>query len=398
MSSEPVKTPPKKTPKNGDNILCGTTCCRFLKAAYLFALFVFILPFVFGTFTTLQFRINVMQTVNPSESQHVMKELYRLARAFNSSERKLPYDCQSDTLTLHPSVKDAVKDVIKTIQTPTRNAGEKAKSEFDKKLEQITLNAQIEAQQDDPSRFKALTEEHRCGFERLKKLWMFDWIVNAYNFATIPGDYLTFMVTLAMGALGSLLYITKHFVELVLDRHKLDADSRLEPISWFFFRPILGMITALVVFIFVKAGQLAFANPGASGQAELNPYVVSFIAIASGYLCWQAIDSIQKAGERFFRGSVENARWAYGLEKAVESYGRSLLKESGMANTKITTEEALAHGATHLAQKLETSEEQLKHWWGQKETVPQNIQDQITHLLSINPPELFTDIPPDLQS
>jgi hypothetical protein len=340
-----------------------STIRRFFKSLYLFVLFTIILVFVVDTFTIQQFRNDVMQTVNPSDSQYVMKELYRLAEVFDKKNQPSFYNCMDETLS------------------PWRDP--------------------VSLQKEDPGRFIALNEAHRCGFKRLGQLKAFDLInLSPYDIAAMPGDYLTLILTLAMGALGSLLYITKRFVEEVLGRYKLNADTRLEPISWFLFRPILGMITALVMFIFVKAGQLSIANPGASGsgQAELNPYLVSFVAIASGYLCWQAIERIQKAGERFFQGSIENPRWAYGLQQAIEAHGRSLTKKHGEAEAKTDTENALARGITSVAQQVKVSEEQLKRWGNQKDQVPQNMQSQLTQLLSINPPLLFTDIPPDQQS
>lgn len=381
-------------------------CRRFFKSLYLLTLFTVTLFVVLDTFTILQFRNNVMQTVDPAESQHVMKELYRLAEEFDEESLSF-YNCKSDTLTISPPLMTALKAVQKTAEEAA--PGDKLDDALKEALKAVGVAAQKEAdlqkaaQVEDSGRFIALSEVHRCGFKRLDQLYVLKktfTLLSPFEIATMPGDYLTLIVTLAMGALGSLLYITKHFVEQVLNRHQLNADTRHEPISWFLFRPILGMITALVMFIFIKAGQLSFANPGASGsgQIELNPYVVSFIAITSGYLCWQAIESIQKAGERFFSGRIENPRWAYGLEEVVESHGKSLLIKSGKAKTEITAKEALAHGVTQLAQQLEVSEAQLTNWVNQKEAVPQDIQDQIAHLLSINPPKLFTDIPPSLQS
>ena len=109
----------------------------------------------------------------------------------------------------------------------------------------------------------------------------------------IPKYILTLILTLAMGALGSLLYITH-------DYFKRDSDH---PISWYLLRPFLGTTTALAMFILAKAGQMTISGGTAEESLieNLNPFFISFLAIISGLLSEQAIEKIKSAAEPIFR-------------------------------------------------------------------------------------------------
>jgi hypothetical protein len=75
----------------------------------------------------------------------------------------------------------------------------------------------------------------------------------------------------------------------------------------------VGAITALVIFIVAKAGVPVIADAAkVGGEAPINPYFVSFLAILSGLLSENAIASVQAQGAKFFGPNVsgEPARWA----------------------------------------------------------------------------------------
>ena len=111
-------------------------------------------------------------------------------------------------------------------------------------------------------------------------------------FPTMPPAILTLILTLSMGALGSVIYVTRYYF----------STEPARAFSWYIFRPFLGMITALAVYVFAKAGQLSFSDASLDSSLSegLNPFVLSFLAIISGLLSEQAITWLTRSGSRLF--------------------------------------------------------------------------------------------------
>ena len=86
---------------------------------------------------------------------------------------------------------------------------------------------------------------------------------------------------------------------------------RRREIGGYFLRLGVGAMTALVIFIVAKAGVPVIADASRlGGDASINPYFVSFIAIISGLLSENAIANIQAQGARIFGGVGGNVdRW-----------------------------------------------------------------------------------------
>jgi hypothetical protein len=108
-------------------------------------------------------------------------------------------------------------------------------------------------------------------------------------FFYLPSYLVTLMLTLAMGALGSVIFIM----------HKLFKGELDQRVSWYFMRPFLGMTLALAMYILAQAGQFAMTDPsGAVG--DLNPFTIAFLGIISGLLSEPVYDLIVRTGERWF--------------------------------------------------------------------------------------------------
>lgn len=207
-----------------------------------------------------------------------------------------------------------------------------------------------------------------------------DDIVNELNFmrafefdlfATMPSQHLTLILTLCMGALGSLIYITQNYL--------FEAD-RNRPFSWYFFRPFLGMVTAVAIFILAKAGQITISDVSfAEGLSEnLNPYFISFLAIVSGLLSENAIHRIQSAGVLVFRtqekdDAERNERWAVGLKAAMTAQNKD---------------------ARELVMFLDKPLEEIEEWVAETSPVPPDAQTVISGWLGIPARRLFTDLKP----
>jgi hypothetical protein len=180
---------------------------------------------------------------------------------------------------------------------------------------------------------------------------------------------LTLLLTISMGALGSLIYITRDYFQR----------ETQNPFSWYLFRPFLGMVTAIAVFVLAKAGQLTISDAGVTeGVAEnLNPYFISFLAIISGLLSEQATERIRAAGASVFRvegqGTPAPERWAVGLTERMDEQGKS---------------------AADLAGFVDEDEPTVQEWCDELRPVPATAQTIIASWLGIPRRRLFTDLPP----
>ena len=89
----------------------------------------------------------------------------------------------------------------------------------------------------------------------------------------LPTSMLSIFLALSMGGLGSLIFVT---IEYLNCNPKECAGT---DIGMYFFRPILGSLMALVMYIVVKSGQISFFGEDVT---ELSPFLLSFLGVASG--------------------------------------------------------------------------------------------------------------------
>jgi hypothetical protein len=192
-------------------------------------------------------------------------------------------------------------------------------------------------------------------------------ILNRGLVTTNP-DTLTLILVIMMGILGSSLQMT----------YALLRQHRLETLGTYCLRLCVGAITALIIFIVAKAGVPIIADASRlGGDAAINPYFVSFLAIISGLMSENAILSVQTQGARFFgaEGATEPKRWArQDLRKPFEAANRD---------------------PERVKRLLQASDDEFEGWVSGKEPIPPNVQMIIAGVLQTPPRDLFTDIPPD---
>ncbi|MGD0720833.1 MAG: hypothetical protein ABR970_07270 [Roseiarcus sp.] len=184
----------------------------------------------------------------------------------------------------------------------------------------------------------------------------------------MPPDILTLALVISMGVLGSALQMT----------HALFKFGRVERIGAYFLRLAVGAITALVIFIVAKAGVPVIADASRlGGDAPINPYFVSFLAIISGLMSENAIVSVQAQGARFFAPdpAAEPPRWA-----------RSDLRDAFRAANR---------DPAHVSRLLGVESDQFTAWISGKEPAPANVQVILAGVLDTPRRDLFTDIAPD---
>jgi hypothetical protein len=169
-----------------------------------------------------------------------------------------------------------------------------------------------------------------------------------------------------MGILGSALQIT----------HAFFMKNQAQTVGGFFQRISVGAMTALVIFIVAKAGVPVLADPARlGGDAPINPYFISFLAIVSGLLSENAIASIQAQGTKLLGGSAEEPnRWAR----------RDLTKDATAQNLSV------ADIAGYLEIDAETAGDMLCG----KQSIQPAQQKIIVVSLRADPRDIYTDIPP----
>lgn len=136
-----------------------------------------------------------------------------------------------------------------------------------------------------------------------------------------PPELVTLALVLTMGVIGSTLFLLSQL---------LMNSSALTLISYM-FRPFFGAITALTIFVLANAGLPVLADTIRSGQTNVNPYFVSFIAIVSGLMTERALAAIQSAGASVLKdaGTVNRDRFAReGVIETVPESERSELRQT----------------------------------------------------------------------
>lgn len=216
----------------------------------------------------------------------------------------------------------------------------------------------------DIAREKILSEheslvDHLNELEYLRK-WKFDLL------AMMPDQLLTLLLALSMGALGSVIYLTRTFLDPKSDK----------PLKWYIFRPILGMVTALAIFILAKSGQIIISDNSISQgiSNKLNPFFISFIAIISGILSEQAYEKIQSSGASFFNVDIKDKeRWAFKLNEELKNRGKKASEIAAITGAPLKV---------------------VNEWIEEKLPVPEMEQKLIAVWLNKNIRDLFGDLPP----
>ncbi len=182
------------------------------------------------------------------------------------------------------------------------------------------------------------------------------------TFLHVPGEVLVLLLTLFMGLLGSVVTMTWLFIR---------QDSGLT-LRRFIILPFIGSMSAFIILIFLSAGQLTLTAGDAN--AQLDPFVLSFVGIISGLLSERAYTRIAEVGSNFFKVDDGQPRWALNLKDA-------------MAATGVT--------AAELAVHLGATEEEAGRIVSESTTATLPQQRLIAATLRRPVRELFTDVPPD---
>lgn len=184
-----------------------------------------------------------------------------------------------------------------------------------------------------------------------------------FEFGAMANDMLTLILVLAMGALGGTIHLTQIY---------LAGESRSA--SYYLFRPLLGAITALAVYVVARAGLFVLSDPSASSaRSPLSPFFISFLAIISGLLAERAIMSIENLGSRWFSSAMDQERWAMNVSQEMIEQKKAVSDIEPLLN---------ADAAMAAA------------WLEQRQPVPLSAQRVISAWLGKPIRDLFSDLPP----
>jgi hypothetical protein len=69
-----------------------------------------------------------------------------------------------------------------------------------------------------------------------------------------------------------------------------------------------GIAAAIAIFLFTQAGMLMLTQggPDGTGQVDISPYLLTFIAFVSGFMAEDAFARIQLAGKKIFRATDDH--------------------------------------------------------------------------------------------
>lgn len=293
-------------------------------------------------------------------------------------KQKLAQEQIDDQMEIHNNIRAIQRsstnhnDMLTRLVAETRNLSQNQKKQTDaengviKAIQELVVAIQEHQKSQDV--IKQIDDEH------LKDLLVeLRYLTNLkfHYLATMPNQLLTLILTLSMGALGSTIFLTKELFNPVAKNRSL---------NWYLFRPFLGMVTAIAIFVLVKSGQIVITYNTSVEQKmseALNPFFVSFLAIISGLLSEHAYEKIYRAGKKFFDYEDKpDLRWGVGLRKELDQQEKT---------------------AEELSKIIGTPPEIIKDWIAEKRAIPLNEQKIISAWLSTPGRNLFTDIPPQDQ-
>ncbi|HXC57140.1 MAG TPA: hypothetical protein VNU97_17700 [Rhizomicrobium sp.] len=190
-----------------------------------------------------------------------------------------------------------------------------------------------------------------------------DW---AYKIVLLPKMMLILTLSIFMGVLGSLIYLSQEFVR--------DPDCR--NIWDILFRISLGAGVAFALFFFAAAGMLAMSQSSSgAAQSDMSPYLISFLGITGGYLSDRVTQWMREVGENAFKVDAGGPppRWAVGLDAALKAAGLD---------------------AAALASASAAPQADVASWIALQKPVPGDKQGLIAAFMRMHPSHLFTDIAP----
>ena len=234
--------------------------------------------------TTINNEIDALKMANEANKVKVKTDLYYL---------KMAAEANNQTTTINQryltSAEEANKQTTEINQRYLKSAIKDNRESIDKKLEQLLAKKTI------------FISEHHEFADVLSNIEYFEsffgWISKILGtppFWALPESILIQILVLSTGVLGSLIFVTVEFLK--------EPEAHSQSLSMYLFRPFLGMILALAIYVMLKSGQFTFIE---DNNKNISPFLISFLGIISGMLAEQAYRRLAMTG-----GAVLNGRGA----------------------------------------------------------------------------------------
>lgn len=141
-------------------------------------------------------------------------------------------------------------------------------------------------------------------------------------------------------------------------------------LSWYWFRPIFGVVIAFAIYLLYKTGAAALGSGTDSIlAADVNLPMLALISLFAGLLSWHSLEVIEARGRRWFDSQKREDLYASGLEAALRNAGRS---------------------PSELAVQIARTPTQIDRWIAGRDKVTPEMQDRISTWLDRPRIELFS--------
>jgi len=193
---------------------------------------------------------------------------------------------------------------------------------------------------------------------------------SAKNLAVNPRQNLDLMVVFVLGAIGSLIFITQKQLRQIIEGHGIKGSGATGYLSWYWFRPIFGVVIAFAIYLLYKTGAAALGSGTDSIlAADVNLPMLALISLFAGLLSWHALDVIETRGRRWLDSQKREDLYASGLEAALRNADRS---------------------PSELAVQIARTPIQIDRWIAGRDKVTPEMQDRISTWLDRPRIELFS--------
>ena len=232
--------------------------------------------------TTITNEIELLKIANEANKVKIQTDLYYL---------KMAAEANKETTTINQryltSAEEANKQTTDINQRYLKSAIKDNRASIDKKLEQLLAK-----------KTEFISAHHQFA-DVLSNIEYFEsffgWISKMLGtppFWALPESILIQILVLSTGVLGSLIFVTVEFLK--------EPEANSQSLSMYLFRPFLGMILALAIYVMLKSGQFTFIE---DDNQNISPFLISFLGIISGMLAEQAYRRLAMTG-----GAVLNGR------------------------------------------------------------------------------------------
>ncbi|MFD2230327.1 hypothetical protein [Alkalimarinus sediminis] len=203
--------------------------------------------------------LNILKIAAEANSQKIEEEVHFLRVAADENSQK-------------------VNNELSTIRTANVENINKLQSLLEAKAELLSTNHVF-------ADILSNIEYYESFFEWVSKL------LGTPPFWALPKSILTLLLVLSTGVLGSIIFVTVEFLK--------EPEYHIQNLTMYLFRPFLGMILALSMYVMLKAGQFTFVD---DSNQNLSPFLVSFLGIISGMLAEEAYHRLTKTGGAMING------------------------------------------------------------------------------------------------